>query len=61
MRTILLIIFTIYLTVDFMGTFVSWTQSKSIKEYWWRFADTLISAGMILVFIKLVEILSEVG
>ena len=61
MKTCLLILFCFYFTIEFMGSFVAWVNPKNEKEYWWRFVDTLVSAGMIFAFIKLVQILTEVG
>lgn len=61
MKIFLLVLFSLYLSVEFMGSFSAWMASKSNREYGWRFVDTLISAGMIFAFIKLVDLLTEVG
>lgn len=57
MKIFLLILFSFYFTLQFCGSFSAWMKSKSNKEHNWRFVDTLISAGMIFAFIKLVEVL----
>jgi len=56
MRTFLLIVFSTYFVIMFMGSFLSWINSKSDREFWWRFIDTWVSIGMIYAFIKLIEV-----
>lgn len=57
MKMFLLTLFAIYLTVDFFATFKEWMRSKSNKEYWFGFVDTITCGGMILAFIDLVNLL----
>lgn len=61
MKIFLLVLFSFYFSLEFMGSFSAWMKSKSNKEYGWRLVDTLISAGMMFAFIKLVDLLTEVG
>ena len=56
MNNILIVALTFYLVTDFFGCLRSMMNSKSRKEYAWRFADMLISAAMIFGFISLVGV-----
>lgn len=61
MKFFLYLVLSVYLTLDFFGTFSEWMRSKNNKEYWRRFADTLVSGGLLLAFIKFVDLLSVGG
>ena len=55
MKVFLLAVFACYLTTDFFGSFATWLKAKDNKEYWWRFADTVVSGALIVGLIKLIE------
>lgn len=57
MRIFLLAILGIYLTVDFLGTFIDWMHSKNKQEYWSRCFDTVITGAVFLGFAKLITML----
>lgn len=59
MRTILLIIFTCYFSIEFCGALSAWINTKDKRKYWWHFINTIISAGMMFAFVKLIEVLSK--
>lgn len=59
MKIFLLALFALYFAFEFIGSFAAWVKSKTNKEYGLRFIDTVCSIGMILAFIKLVEVLSK--
>ena len=55
MNTFIIVVFCVFLTINFLGSFSAWIRSKSNKEYGLRLVDTLISAGLIFGFIHLLE------
>lgn len=55
MQTILIVILTMYFTIDFMGNMISWANSKTRKEYIWNFANTLFSIAIIFIFISVMR------
>lgn len=57
MKIFLLSVFSIYLAMDFVGSFAAWMKSKGNKEYWLRFVDTMVSGALMCAFVKLVDIL----
>ena len=57
MRIFLLVIIGIYLTVDFLSTFIDWMHSKNRREYWLRCFDTVITGAIFLGFAKLITML----
>lgn len=61
MKIFLLVIIGIYLTVDFLGTFVDWMRSSNNREYWSRGFDTIVTGAIFLGFAKLITMLSEVA
>lgn len=61
MKVFLLVWFSFYFSCEFVLAFCKWTRSKTNKDYGWGLADTLLSAGMIFAFIKLVDLLTEVA
>lgn len=61
MKFFLYLVLSVYLTLDFFGTFSEWMRSKSNKEYWMRFVDTIVAGGLLLAFIKFVDLLTVGG
>ena len=59
MKIFLLALFALYFAFEFIGSFAAWVKSKTNKEYGLRFIDTACAIGIILAFIKLVEVLSK--
>ena len=55
MKIFLLTVFSIYLAADWVATFKKWLTSKSNKEYWFGFFDTVITSGLLIGFVKLIE------
>lgn len=58
MKIFLLALFSVVLVIEFFCSFIAWTKAKTNKEYWIRFADTVFSGGLILGFVKLVEVIA---
>lgn len=60
MKIFLLAAIALYLACDWVSTFHAWLRScsKSKKEYWFRFADVILSGALLLGFIKLIDILA---
>ena len=61
MKIVLLVIFSIYFTLKFVSAYISFTRSKSNKEYYEHFTEMLIASGLIFAFAKLASLMSEVG
>ena len=61
MKVFLYLVLSVYLTLDFFATFSEWMRSKSNKEYWMRFVDTIVAGGLLLAFIKFVDLLTVGG
>ena len=62
MKIIILSAIGIYLTIEFLGSFMEWMHSKNNREYWWRFGNTAIAGILLIGFAKLLTILvSEVA
>lgn len=61
MKFFLYLVLSVYLTLDFFATFSEWMRSKSNKEYWMRFVDTIVAGGLLLAFIKFVDLLTVGG
>ena len=55
MRTVLIVIFTYYLCINFFGSFKKAFETKSTKEYILRLLDCLLEACMAIIFIILMR------